>query len=145
MRVATRYQFDYVPIPLTLYRTGHANLSQRREERLGTVANIIMPHFLCELGGRQLLPSSLIRRAFAETYANLGKVKSTRSRREASWWLARSLLLIPYSLETWLNLIKLAIPKFIETFLRWALKRPKGYWRPQPIPNNSISKMERRK
>ena len=45
LRIAQRYPFDYVDEPLVKYRTGHASLSRRTEERLKTAARI-MTRFL---------------------------------------------------------------------------------------------------
>src|SRR5262249_14353497 len=66
LRIAQKYPFDFVDEPLVMYRTGHASLSRRTEERLKTAADI-MDRFLHEHGGRSVLDPSLVRRAQAET------------------------------------------------------------------------------
>src|SRR5437879_6439171 len=51
LRIARHYRFAYVDEPLVQYRTGHASLSQRTEERLKTVAGL-MNRFLDRHAGR---------------------------------------------------------------------------------------------
>src|SRR6266852_742264 len=66
LRAATWYGFDYVDEPLVKYRTGHANLSQRTEERLMAVYGIMRRFHDREEGKRCLSPSA-VRDAQAET------------------------------------------------------------------------------
>ncbi|MHB1035979.1 MAG: glycosyltransferase family 2 protein [Pirellulales bacterium] len=123
LRVAQRYRFDYVDEPLVLYRTGHANLSQRGEERL-FIALAIMRRFLDERGGRNSLDRRTVRRAYAETYLHIGQAKARRSRLAALPWFARSLAQLPVCLETWKELVKLCLPQPVFRALRRALGRP---------------------
>src|SRR5439155_26210013 len=66
LRVASNYRFDYVNEQLVQYRTGHASLSQRTEERLLVVFEI-MRRFTRTEDGRRLLNPAVMREATAET------------------------------------------------------------------------------
>ena len=110
LRVARTFRFDYVDRPLVEYRTGHANLSQRGEERL-FVALGIMDRFLAEHGGRDLLPAALIRRAYAETHLHIGQVKRRRNWFSAVPWHMRALGTDPTSLEAWNGFARLFLPE----------------------------------
>src|SRR5207253_5358862 len=71
LRIAMNYRFDYVDAPLVKYRTGHANLSQRKRERV-RIAETIIRRFIDERGGRAALSPSLVRRTMAELYCDMG-------------------------------------------------------------------------
>jgi len=130
LRVARRYRFDYVDEPQVLYRTGHANLSQRGEERLG-IALGIMRRFLDEQGGRNLLCPTVVRRAFAETYAHVALGKRDRQRMAAVGWLLRALMVDPCFAGAWRELASALMPESVRRVLRRALRRP-VQWRSTP-------------
>ena len=71
LKIALRHRFDYVDEPLVEYRTGHANLSSRTEERLATALRV-MHRFLDEFGGREVLDPAAVRYAEAETCYHIG-------------------------------------------------------------------------
>src|SRR5207244_12314856 len=71
LRMAGRYPFDYVEEPLVKYRTGHANLSRRKAERV-RIAGFIMHRFLDAYGGRQALDPAWVRRTLAEHCCDMG-------------------------------------------------------------------------
>jgi glycosyltransferase involved in cell wall biosynthesis len=123
LRVALRYSFDYVDEPLVRYRTGHANLSQRQDERID-IAIKVMHRFLDERGGRARLSKHVIRRAWAETYCTAALVRSYRSRLAALPWFAKSLIKGPLRWKTWRELLSLAIPNGLRRRLRRMLGRP---------------------
>jgi glycosyltransferase involved in cell wall biosynthesis len=123
LRVALRYRFDYVDEPLVEYRTGHASLSTRTEERLATVTGI-MRRFLDELGGRRVLDPALIRRAQAETCYHIGLARRRRSRLAALPWYLRALALAPDYPLAWQGLASLPLPEAVRRLLRRALGRP---------------------
>ena len=138
LRVALRHRFDFVDEPLVEYRTGHASLSCRTEERLATVTRI-MQRFLDDLGGRGMLDPTIIRRAQAETCYHIGLARRRSSRFAAVPWYLRALLLSPRYGLAWRGLASLPLPEAARRFLRrilgrpedWSIRRPKS---PQPLP-----------
>jgi glycosyltransferase involved in cell wall biosynthesis len=132
LRAARRYRFDYVAEPLVKYRTGHASLSRRLEERL-TAVNRIMQRFLDD-GGRALLPPRVVRRARAETCYHLGLACRTRSRLAALPWYLRAVALSPRFALAWQGLFSLPLPEAVRRCLRRALGRPADWATLQPLP-----------
>jgi glycosyltransferase involved in cell wall biosynthesis len=120
LRAAARFRFDFVDEPLVLYRTGHASLSSRAEERIG-IAMRIMERFLDERGGRQRISPNVLRRAWAETYCHAGQYAQPRSRRTALCWYMRAIAALPTYKDPWYCLVKLPLP---ECFRR--LRRSSG-------------------
>src|SRR5206468_2746599 len=98
--------------PLVKYRTGHANLSRRVEERLAAVDRITM-RFLDEGGGRAALPAKVIRRARAQTYFHMALYRRHRTRLGALLWYLRCLLVEPSHKSAWRGLASLALPELI--------------------------------
>jgi glycosyltransferase involved in cell wall biosynthesis len=131
LRIAKYYSFDYVDEPLVEYRTGHASLSRRKEERLKTAAEI-MNRFLDESGGRELLDPALIRRAQAETYYEIALAIRSRSRWEALPWYWRALRATPSFGLAWQGLASLPLPETVRRPLRFALGRPAD-WTIRPL------------
>jgi len=122
LRAAHRYRFDHVAEPLVMYRTGHANLSQREEERLIIVLGI-RDRFLDRHHGRQLLPARVIRSAYAGLYLHLGVLAAPKSRIAALRWYLRALAQRPAFVTAWKELIKLSIPLGVQCSIRRALRR----------------------
>jgi glycosyltransferase involved in cell wall biosynthesis len=110
-RAAMEFHFDYVDEPLLLYRTGHANLSRRGEERREIVLKQIMPRLLDECGGGQRLSRRAIRSAYADTFANMGHSSLQTSRLSACSWYSRAIALRPNTAEAWKGLIKCLLPR----------------------------------
>jgi glycosyltransferase involved in cell wall biosynthesis len=77
LRIALNYQFDFVDEPLVLYRTGHANMSSRLNERIWCVRKIIR-RFLDEYGGRDRLDPALVRKVMAEHYCDAAQTAGER-------------------------------------------------------------------
>ena len=121
------YRFDYVDEPLVKYRTGHANLSRREEERSIIVLGI-RDCFLDRDQGRQLLPPRIIRSAYAGLYLHLGILAVRRSRIAALGWYLRALVQRPMFWRVWQELIKLALPRWVQSHLRRVLRRPDRNW-----------------
>jgi glycosyltransferase involved in cell wall biosynthesis len=67
LRLAASTYFDYCDEALVRYRTGHTNISKNKEQRF-TIALQIMDAFV--RGHPSVLPKSLIRQAFADTFVN---------------------------------------------------------------------------
>jgi glycosyltransferase involved in cell wall biosynthesis len=136
LRIARRYPFDFVDEPLVNYRTGHASLSRRTEERLKTAA-AIMSRFLDHHGGREVLDPALIRRAQAETYYEIALAIRQRSRWSALPWYLRALRTRPAFGLAWQGLASLPLPEIMRRKLRLSLGRPAD-WAVRPlceIPN----------
>jgi glycosyltransferase involved in cell wall biosynthesis len=119
LRIARDYRFDYVDEPLVLYRTGHANLSRRGEERL-LIALGIMGRFLEQDSSRELLSRQVIRQSYAETYLHVGQAKARRSMFAALPWHLRSIALRPTYCEAWKELATLFMPQSIRRAVRRA-------------------------
>jgi|GEM_PF-6636197 len=126
LRIAAHWKFDYVDEPVVLYRTGHANLSQRSEERLH-IAMRIMRRFLNEQGGRNALPSSVVRQAFADTYCSLGLVQ-----REHSFWRSlksygQAVMYQPLGMSGYRGMVAALLPERARRNVRRALGRPQEW------------------
>ncbi len=86
-RVARHYEFACVPEALTLYRTGHGNLSQRLADRVAT-ADRVMNRALDRRGLAGELPPGVAGEGYASTYRALAYVmRSTELRAAAGWYL----------------------------------------------------------
>jgi hypothetical protein len=136
LRAAARYRFDYLDEPLVKYRTGHASLSRRAEERLGIVRGI-MARFLDEYGGRALVKPAVIRKAQAQTCYHMAVAKRARSRLGALPWYLRALAYAPTYRLAWQGLASLPLPEAARRWARQALGRPADWSIRQPIPNVS--------
>jgi len=121
LRVAPYYDFDFVDEPLVKYRTGHANLTSRGETQIRTALRI-MDRFLTEHGGRRLLPRSLIRRAYAETYAHIGRAVARRSLLGAQLWFLRALATDPFAAEAWRTMLECNLPRWVKAPMGIALR-----------------------
>jgi glycosyltransferase involved in cell wall biosynthesis len=132
LRVGLRYRFDYVDEPLVKYRTGHANLSRRLEERLLAVSRI-MDRFLDERGGRAFLSPAVVRRARAETCYHIGLALRRHSRPRGLPWYLRAVALCPDYALAWQGLASLPLPEFVRRRLRLALGRPADWADLRPI------------
>jgi len=130
LRVARKWRFDYVDAPLLLYRTGHANLSQRSEERL-QIALEIMDRFVASVGDDPRLSQPAIRQAYAETYCTLGLVRRERSRQAAAAALCRAIAWQPTALKPWRELGAALLPESARRGMRRLLGRPVD-WRQRP-------------
>jgi glycosyltransferase involved in cell wall biosynthesis len=140
LRVGLRYRFDYVDEPLVKYRTGHANLSRRVEERLLAVSRI-MDRFLDVHGGRAFVSPAVVRRARAETCYHIGLATRRRSRLGALPWYLRAVALRPDYPLAWQGLASLPLPESVRRRLRLALGRPADWadLRPLTPPERSFT------
>jgi len=141
LRIARRNPFDFVDEPLVQYRTGHASLSRRTEERLKTAA-AIMNRFLDHYGGREVLDPALIRRAQAETYYEIALAIRNRSRWSALPWYLRALRTMPVFGLAWQGLASLSLPEIMRRGLRLALGRPVD-WTVRPLREMPNAKSRR--
>jgi hypothetical protein len=132
LRVALRHRFDYVDEPLVEYRTGHANLSSRTEERLATALRV-MHRFLDEFGGREVIDPSAVRTAEAESCYHIGLARRSSSRLAALPWYLRALALAPGYGPAWRGLLSLPLPESARRLLRRALGRPVDWTVRRPI------------
>jgi glycosyltransferase involved in cell wall biosynthesis len=133
LRLAMSYRFDYVDEPLVQYRTGHANLSQRVDERLATVDRI-MTRFLNERGGRSAVSPRAIRRAYAEIYYHRGLLRRHKSRLAALGWNLRALAQCPSFGLAWRGLLSLPFPEAVRRCFRRLLGKPADWSVREPVP-----------
>jgi glycosyltransferase involved in cell wall biosynthesis len=132
LRMGLRYRFDYLDTPLVQYRTGHANLSRRAEERLRAVSRI-MERFLEEQGGRAFVKPAVVRQARAETAYHLALALRERSRLQALPWYLRAVTLCPDYALAWQGLASLPLPETLRRRLRLALGRPADWSTLRPL------------
>jgi glycosyltransferase involved in cell wall biosynthesis len=132
LRVAARYRFDYVDEPLVKYRTGHANLSQRTEERLTAVFGI-MRRFADSAEGRRCLGASVVAESEAETCYHLALATRRRSRLAALTWYVRCLSLSPRNGLAWQGLVSLPLPEAARRLARVGLGRPADWSERRPV------------
>jgi glycosyltransferase involved in cell wall biosynthesis len=123
LRVSRSCVFDFIDEALVGYRTGHASLSRRAEERLLT-ALVVMSRFVRHLDQPPRLSNPARRRGFAETYRSLGLVVRQRSTLRAFGWFARSLAIRPHSLTTWRAIISTLVPAEIRRVRRRLAGQP---------------------
>jgi O-antigen/teichoic acid export membrane protein/glycosyltransferase involved in cell wall biosynthesis len=142
LRVARQYRFDYVAEPLVKYRTGHANLSRRAEERLLTALGI-MERFLKEGGGKEILKRRLVRRAKADVYLSIALNVRRRSRWAALPWYTRALVWSFGAGVAWKGLLSLPFPELMFRTIRRALGRPVD-WSVRPLAAPPSGSEERR-
>ena len=145
LRVAKKHEFDYVDEPLVLYRTGHASLSRRTEERL-FIADRIMKRFLTEYGGASALPPAVVRRARAETCYHIALARRGRSRWRALRWYLLALTWWPTCGPAWHGLASLPLPETVRRCLRMLLGRPADWAVRSPLspdcPTSSARRLE---
>lgn len=122
LRIAKHFTFDFVDEPLVLYRTGHANLSRRLEERCHVVLGI-RRRFLEQQGGAALFTPATIRRRLAGTKANIGLTARERSRLASITWCIRAILTHPGCRPAWRGLAMACLPDRVLQLLRTALRR----------------------
>jgi len=123
LRIAAHWKFDYVDEPVVLYRTGHANLSRRGEERLQVVLGI-MCRFLDAQGGRNALPSAIVRQAFAETYCSLGLVQRGHSVWRSLGSYCQAIKYQPLGMQGYRGIVAALLPERARRNVRRALGRP---------------------
>ncbi len=121
LRVARKYRFDYVDVPLVKYRSGHANLSRRSYERVFIVRSI-MGRFLNDANGKDLLPGWLIRLAFAEHWCDTAAESNRRT--AAAFAFLRALAYRPIHLPAWHGLLTVWWPEAVKVLVRRLLGRP---------------------
>lgn len=132
LRAARHFRFAAVAQPLVRYRSGHANLSRRAEERVG-LALAIMDRFVAQSRGDARLSSSLVRQAYAETYCTLGLLRRERSTGAALAAYAQALRYRPHGAAAWRGLIAALTPEAARRWYRWAKGAPLDWRLPQPM------------
>jgi glycosyltransferase involved in cell wall biosynthesis len=110
LRVAMHYHFDFIDEPLVYYRTGHANLSKRYQERRRLVVDKIIPYILNECGGRERLTNLEIRENYARLFAAMSKNDLSKSQWSALYWGWRAILAAPWKLTGWRGVVRACIP-----------------------------------
>jgi glycosyltransferase involved in cell wall biosynthesis len=90
LRVAKHYEFDYVPEPLVLYRTGHGNLSQKLSDRVGTVF-CIKNRAVYRRGLVNEIPAAVIAEGYGSTCQTLAYVMRPSEPLTAMKWYWRAM------------------------------------------------------
>ncbi|MEX0726737.1 MAG: glycosyltransferase [Planctomycetaceae bacterium] len=117
LRAALYFRFDNVPEVLALHRTGHANLSRRREERFH-VALGIRHRFLDEHGGKSRFDARTVRRRLAGTKINIAYMARQRSRCSSMAWYFRAVVTDPSCWDAWRGMAVTCLPDPIRRLLR---------------------------
>lgn len=123
LRLAGDYRFDYVDEVLVDYRTGHANLSRRTEERLELVLGI-MDRFVADSSRRERLAPAVIRRAYLDTLGNLALARREESSLAALATYARSLRWSLVDWPTWRGIGSALLPAPARNLARKLAGRP---------------------
>jgi glycosyltransferase involved in cell wall biosynthesis len=89
LRVARHFEFDYVDEPLVRYRTGHANLSSRINERLAAVLYILR-RSLIGRGGAKFADAAAQRDAWGSTCRTMGYVLREKEPLAAAGWYLKA-------------------------------------------------------
>jgi len=114
LRVAQHYEFDYVPEPLVLYRTGHGNLSKKLSDRVATAVSI-MHRAVFRRGLAERLPRKVVGEGFASTCRTLGYVMRPSEPLTAAKWYWKAL--------TWPGDRIAAAKGIVASALRYASRR----------------------
>jgi glycosyltransferase involved in cell wall biosynthesis len=136
LRLASHGHFDYVDEPLVVYRTGHENLSARAHDRLVT-ALTVMDRFVNEQGGRDQLPSNVIKEAYLHTFRSFALACAPHSTRLQAYWLLRLLRSAPLP-ASYLAFVLKSFVKLGLGLLGWNCRRDweKCYGHPANRPEN---------
>lgn len=102
LRLASRYPFHYVPLPLTFRRVHRKRLSKRDMCYSTRCKAQMLARFYEEEGGRDLLPPECAHRRLARAYYTAGKMHLRARRfREAQALLAKALAYRRWSPKVW--------------------------------------------
>lgn len=97
LRISTKYQFDFVDLPLLIYRMGHAGQMSKNLEERQRCSDKIMHTFLMRFP--EYVKKAVLRRAWAYTYMNRGEYHAKRNFSVALHYYYRSFLEWPISLK----------------------------------------------
>lgn len=104
LRIATRYEFDFVDKPLLLYRVGHAGQMSKNAEVRQECADRVMERFLQQYSG--MLDERTIREAYFHTFCNRGNYYRRIDRRKSCSLFFKAIRTIPFKKEAYKGLIK---------------------------------------
>lgn len=136
LRAAQEVHFAPVEERLVRYRSGHANLSRRAEERLG-IALDVMNRFAQRESFRRRVPRTVMRRAYAETYCTLGLLRRERSTAASLAAYARALRYRPHGRTVWRGIVAACAPEAVRRWYRWVKGAPLDWRVPQPISESA--------
>jgi hypothetical protein len=117
LRLARICDFDYVDEPLVHYRVGHANLSQRVDERIAS-ALVVMRRFCRDIDRPAQLSPAARRQGFADTYRHRALIARRTSTWRAIGWSLRSLAISPFAPLTWRAFLGSLIPAALRRSVR---------------------------
>lgn len=103
LRIALKYHFDFVDEPLVLYRSGHANMSSRLDERVWCVQKIVH-RFLDEYGGRERLDPVFVRMVLAENCCDVAAAAGKGRPVFRIGWYLRAIAALPHHVAAWKGL-----------------------------------------
>lgn len=121
LRAAMHWGFDVVDEPLVRYRTGHANLTSRGDTQLLTALKI-MQRFAA--AHKDVIPPSLLRQCFVETYCHLALAYRDRSVMRALLAYMDAFRWSPFSYGVWRGVASLCMPESMRRILRRMLGQP---------------------
>lgn len=99
LRVGTYFCFHIIPEHLVCYRSGHASTAGPWKERREYFHSYILPRFLNEQGGRQLVRRRHVLKLKGRHYKYRGD-ESDDTFRRLGWYL-RSIAIYPFSLDAY--------------------------------------------
>ncbi|HEV3143760.1 MAG TPA: glycosyltransferase [Gemmataceae bacterium] len=134
LRIAKHYEFDYVDEPLTLYRTGHGNLSRRLGERLKT-ALWIMRRFHERFGGEHFTDAATVNQSFAQTCCSMALALRPHTAWQSAGWFLRALRCRPFHAVAWRGLLSLLLPSALRHWLR-SMRSGSDWEQPYRVPEN---------
>ena len=118
LRVAMKWHFDYVDEPLLLYRTGHANLSRRYQERRDLVIHKILPHVFYDCGGAALLSRREVAEGYARLFAGMGENDMSISLASSLYWYLRSAAAAPWLWAGWRGVFRSCVPHHVANAIK---------------------------
>lgn len=142
LRAAREFSFESVAAPLVRYRTGHANLSKRAEERV-LIALGIMDRYVRRrenhaaafptLECPAIVSQTIVRRAYCETWCTLGLLRREHSALAAMAAYSRALCYQPTRWAAWRGLFSAMVPELGRRWLRWINGSPLDWRVPQRL------------
>lgn len=111
LRISTEYEFDYVDLPLLMYRIGHAGQMSKNVEERQRCSDRIMKNFAQSFP--TYIKKNVLRKALAYTFSNRGDYQSKRNIPKALRYYLRSFLYWPLTLEPMKRASKALLKKII--------------------------------
>jgi hypothetical protein len=118
LRIATRYEFDFVDEPLLLYRVGHTGqMSKNIEVRL-KCSDRIMEKFIQNHPG--MVDEGTIREAYFYTFCNRGNHYRLIDKKKSYSFFFKAIRTVPFRKEAYKGLIKSLISHSIAAIRKFS-------------------------